>query len=356
MNVLVTGSSGLIGSEAVRYYDATGNSVTGIDNNLRASYFGASGDTTWNLRRLQEVTRSFTHQSIDVRDREAILALFEKGSFELVIHCAAQPSHDLARDIPLTDFDVNAVGTLNMLEAARRLAPGCVFIHMSTNKVYGDSPNELPLIELETRYDYASPQDVLGISENCRVDRCLHSIFGASKLAADVLAQEYGRYFGMNTGIFRGGCLTGPAHSSVELHGFLSYLVRTAIAGRTYSIYGYGGKQVRDNLHSYDVIQAFEAFRLAPRPGEVYNLGGGRENSVSVREAVKLVETLTGRELLCTYVDVPRVGDHICYISDISKFKAHYPSWAVTHSLEGIISELIEAGRHVEGERASVIS
>ena len=349
MNVLVTGSSGLIGSEAVRYYDAAGHSVTGIDNNLRAVFFGPSGDTNWNLQRLRATTRAFTHHTVDIRDREAVRSVFEAGAFDLIIHCAAQPSHDLAGKLPLIDFEVNAVGTLNMLEAARHSAPDCVFIHMSTNKVYGDAPNEVQLVELETRYDYARAEDVSGISESCRVDRCLHSLFGASKLASDILAQEYGRYFGLKVGVFRGGCLTGPAHSSVELHGFLSYLVKTAVAERTYSVYGYKGKQVRDNLHSYDVIQAFEAFRRAPRPGEVYNLGGGRENSASVLEAMQLIGESTGREVRWTYVKKARLGDHVCYITDMSKFRSHYPEWTVTRSLENIIDELVRS--HVGAAR-----
>ena len=277
MKVLVTGSNGLIGSEAVRYYDGFGNQVIGVDNNMRAFFFGPSGDTTWNLRRLQRSTRHFTHYDIDIRDRERLFALFEAHSFDLVIHCAAQPSHDRAREIALVDFEVNALGTMNMLEAARRWCPDCVFILMSTNKVYGDSPNELRLVEHDKRYDYARPEDYDGIDEHCRVDQCLHSLFGSSKLAADIAAQEYGRYFGMKVGVFRGGCLTGPAHSAVELHGFLSYLVKVAMSGATYRVYGYQGKQVRDNIHSSDVIQAFEAFRHAPRSGKyITSVAAGR--------------------------------------------------------------------------------
>jgi CDP-paratose 2-epimerase len=342
MDVLVTGSSGLIGSEAVSYYDAAGHRVVGIDNNLRALFFGPSGDTTWNLQRLQGSTRNFTHYDIDIRDRDRLFALFEENTFDLVIHCAAQPSHDRARDIALLDFEVNALGTINLLEAARRWCPDCVFILMSTNKVYGDAPNELPLVELETRYDYARPEDHGGIDETCRIDRCLHSLFGSSKLSADIVAQEYGRYFGMKVGVFRGGCLTGPAHSAVELHGFLSYLVKVALSGAPYRVYGYKGKQVRDNIHSYDVIQAFEAFRRNPRPGEVYNLGGGRQNSISIVEAFDLVEAMSGRKVNWTYVGENRVGDHICYISNMSKFQTHYPAWSITRSIEDILRELVQ--------------
>jgi CDP-paratose 2-epimerase len=295
MKVLVTGSSGLICSEAVEYYDREGHQVVGVDNNLRAEFFGSQGDTSWNLNRLKDITKNFESYSIDIRDRHRVFELFETNPFDLIIQCAAQPSHEKACQIPLLDFEVNALGMVNLLEATRQFCPEAVFIHISTNKVYGDAPNEVPRVELEKRYDYANPEDYNGISEECRIDRCLHSLFGASKTAADVVAQEYGRYFGMKVGIFRGGCLNGPSHSGVELHGFLSYLVKVAITGGTYKVFGYKGKQVRDNIHSFDVIQAFEAFRRNPRPGEVYNLGGGRENSVSILEAFDIVESLTVR-------------------------------------------------------------
>jgi CDP-paratose 2-epimerase len=347
MKVLVTGSSGLIGSEAVEYYDREGHQVIGVDNNMRAKFFGSQGDTTWNLSRLKEISRNFEHHNLDIRDREGIFELFKANPFDLIIHCAAQPSHDKACQIPLLDFEVNALGTVNLLEATRQFCPEAVFIHMSTNKVYGDAPNEVPRVELEKRYDYANPEDYNGISEECRIDRCLHSLFGASKTAADVVAQEYGRYFGTKVGIFRGGCLTGPSHSGVELHGFLSYLVKVAITGSTYKVFGYKGKQVRDNIHSYDVIQAFEAFRRNPRPGEVYNLGGGRENSVSILEAFDIVESLTGKNMNWTYVDKNRIGDHICYISDLRKLKAHFPEWQITRSLTDILKEIVA----VEQER-----
>ncbi|MGJ3252738.1 MAG: NAD-dependent epimerase/dehydratase family protein [Elainellaceae cyanobacterium] len=343
MKVLVTGSSGLIGSEAVEYYDREGHEVVGVDNNMRAEFFGSQGDTLWNLGRLKGTTQRFEHCNIDIRDRAAIFKLFEEKSFDLIIHCAAQPSHDKACQIPLLDFEVNALGTVNLLEATRQFCSEAVFVHMSTNKVYGDAPNEVLRVELEKRYDYERSEDYNGISEECRIDRCLHSLFGASKAAADVVAQEYGRYFGMNVGIFRGGCLTGPSHSGVELHGFLSYLVKVAVNGGTYKVFGYQGKQVRDNIHSYDVIQAFEAFRRNPRPGEVYNLGGGRGNSVSILEAFDLVGELVGREINWTYVDQNRIGDHICYISDLTKMKSHFPDWDITRSLTDILKEMVEA-------------
>lgn len=343
MRVLVTGSSGLIGSEAVEYYDREGHQVVGVDNNMRAEFFGSQGDTSWNLQRLKQITHNFTHQNIDIRDRAKVFDLFKTQRFDLIIHCAAQPSHDKASQIPLLDFEVNALGTINLLEATRQFCPEAVFIHMSTNKVYGDAPNEVPRVEHEKRYDYANPEDYHGISETCRIDRCLHSLFGASKTAADVVAQEYGRYFDLSVGIFRGGCLTGPSHSGVELHGFLSYLVKVAVTGRTYKVFGYKGKQVRDNIHSYDVIQAFEAFRRNPRPGEVYNLGGGRDNSISILEAFDLVEQLTGKKVDWVYVDQNRIGDHICYISDLRKLKSHFPEWGITRSIQDILTEIVSA-------------
>lgn len=341
MRILVTGSSGLIGSEAVEYFDHLGHQVLGIDNNMRQFFFGTKGDTTWNLERLHSVTERFQHFDLDIRDREGVFSLFEQTRFDLIVHCAAQPSHDKAKEIPLIDFDVNALGTVNLLEATRRHCPNAVFILMSTNKVYGDAPNELPLVELETRFDYARPEDYEGIDENCRIDRSLHSLFGASKVAADIMAQEYGRYFGLNIGIFRGGCLTGPSHSSVELHGFLSHLVKTAKSGDTYTIFGYKGKQVRDQIHSFDVIRAMEAFVRNPRPGEVYNIGGGRSNNSSVLEYIAMIENVMGKSLNWQYNKQHRRGDHICYISDMRKFRSHYPDWELTHSLKDIIVELV---------------
>jgi CDP-paratose 2-epimerase len=340
--ILITGSSGLIGSEAVGHFDRQGHRVVGVDNNMRREFFGPQGDTTWNLERLKAATRNFAHYSLDIRDRAALEDLFRAHRFDLIVHCAAQPSHDKARDIPILDFEVNALGTLNLLEAARRHCPEAVFVFLSTNKVYGDAPNEIPMKELETRYDYARPEDYEGVSESCRIDRTLHSLFGASKAAADLVAQEYGRYFGMNVGIFRGGCLTGPSHSGVELHGFLSYLVKTALAGGTYTVFGYKAKQVRDNIHSYDVVCAIEEFAANPRPGEVYNLGGGRQNSVSMLEAIARIEQMTGKKLTWRYVDENRKGDHICYISDLRKFRSHYPNWKITRSLDTIFEEIVE--------------
>ncbi len=343
--VLITGSSGLIGSEAVAYFDQRGWEVVGIDNNMRADFFGQKGDTTWNRKRLEATCRHFHHNNHDIRDRAGTIRVVRESTPDLIIHAAAQPSHDLAGFRPLDDFDVNAVGTLNMLEATRqaRDAAVCdpVFIFMSTNKVYGDAPNELPMKELPTRWDYANPEDHHGISETLRTDRSVHSLMGASKLAADILTQEYGKYYGLKTGVFRGGCLTGPNHSGVELHGFLNYLFKVARAGGSYTIYGYKGKQVRDNIHSFDVISAFDAFYQNPHPGEVYNLGGCRENSCSMQEAIASAEELAGKKMQVSYNEQNRKGDHICYISDMSKFKRDYPGWRITRSLEQIYRDLM---------------
>jgi len=346
MKVLITGSSGLIGSEAARFYDKQGHAVFGVDNNMRMMFFGPMGDTTWNLKQLLDSTNNFIHLDVDIRDSKALDDLFTENQFDLIIHSAAQPSHDKARDIPFVDFEVNAVGTLNLLEMTRRYSPDAVFINMSTNKVYGDAPNELSLVELEKRYDYADPQYREGIDESFRIDQSTHSLFGASKLAGDIVAQEYGRYFDMNVGIFRGGCLTGSSHSGVELHGFLSYLVKVIMTGGKYHIFGYKGKQVRDNIHSYDVIQAFESFRKNPKPGEVYNLGGGRQNSISILEALDMVEDLSGKKADWVYEEQNRIGDHICYISDLSKLKTHFPDWSITRSLEDILKEMIIAEKN----------
>jgi CDP-paratose 2-epimerase len=346
MKVLVTGSSGLIGSTAVRHWDAQGAQVIGVDNDMRGVFFGDRGSTLKNLELLKAQTKRFESHSIDVRDREAIFELIGKHRPELVIHCAAQPSHDKAREIPLVDFEVNAVGTLNMLEGVRRHSPDAVFCHMSTNKVYGDAPNEVPMTEHATRFDYTRKEDHHGIDETCRIDRTLHSVFGASKTAADVMAQEYGRYYGLKVGVFRGGCLTGRAHCGVELHGFLSYLVHVAVHGKPYTIFGYGGKQVRDQIDSTDVIAALEAFSRNPRPGEVYNLGGGRANSASVLECIDWIEKLSPYRLEVRLSDQNRVGDHICYISDCRKLERDYPEWRVRIKLDEIIEEMIEsAGR-----------
>src|SRR6202047_96526 len=326
MKVLVTGRSGLIGSEAVGHFDRQGHDVFGVDNNMRRVFFGAAGDTLWNLERLKNTSKRFTHAAIDIRDRAAIEELFTAHRFDLIVHCAAQPSHDKAREIPLLDFEVNALGTINLLEATRQHCSEAVFLFMTTNKVYGDAPNEIPLKELKTRYDYARAEDYGGVDETCRIDRTLHSLFGASKAAADLVAQEYGRYFNMSVGVFRGGCLTGPSHSGVELHGFLSYLVKVALTGARYSVYGYKGKQVRDNIHSHDVVRAIEEFAANPRPGEVYNLGGGRTNSIPLLEAIERIEQMTGRKLDWRYVKEARKGDHICYISNLGKFQSTYPN------------------------------
>ncbi len=353
MKILVTGSSGLIGSEAVRHFDANGHEVVGVDNNMRKVFFGEAGDTLWNLERLRGAAKRFVHVALDIRDRAAIEELFGGYQFDLIVHCAAQPSHDKARDIPLLDFEVNALGTINLLEATRQHCPEAVFVFFSTNKVYGDAPNEIPMKELDTRWDYARPEDFDGVDETCRIDRTLHSLFGASKAAADLVAQEYGRYFGMKVGVFRGGCLTGPSHSGVELHGFLSYLVKMGVTGRSYSVFGYKGKQVRDNIHSYDVVRAIEEFAANPRPGEVYNLGGGRANSISMLEAIAKIEALTGRKLNWRYVEEARKGDHICYISNLAKFKSHYPNWQISRGIDGILEEMTASHRDERANPAS---
>jgi CDP-paratose 2-epimerase len=340
---IVTGSSGLIGSEVVAYLDQRGWVVEGVDNNMRRAFFGHDGDTTWNLERLLRDTRRFHHNDLDIRDRKAMSTLFDVRRPNLVVHAAAQPSHDLAASRPFEDFEINAVGTLNLLEAARQSCPDSPFVFLSTNKVYGDAPNELDLIELETRWDYADSARREGIDETMRIDASMHSIFGASKVAADVLVQEYGRYFRMPTVCFRGGCLTGQNHSGAELHGFLSYLSRAVREGKPYRINGYKGKQVRDNIHSLDVCSAIMAFAIAPRSAAVYNLGGGRKNSCSVIEAIAAFEDLHGRTLDKEYVDEPRRGDHICYISDLKRFRSDYPSWEITVSLSDIYDRLAQA-------------
>jgi len=347
---LITGSSGLIGSEAVAFFDARGWTVDGIDNNLRRDFFGPDGDTTANLRRLANSTRRFTHHGLDLRDRAGVLDLVQRQRPQLIVHCAAQPSHDLSRERPLDDFDVNAVGTINLLEAARQHCPESPFIFMSTNKVYGDAPNRLPVAELPTRYDYARPEDRDGIDEGCAIDASTHSVFGASKVAADIMVQEYGRYFGLPTVCFRAGCVTGGNHSSAELHGFLGYLARAVHEDRVYRVYGYGGKQVRDNIHAYDVCLAFHAFAERPRAGAVYNLGGGRANSISVLEAIVRLQELAGRTLRVEHVDTPRVGDHICYISNLRRLRADYPEWALTRSLQDILAELAKGAVASAGE------
>jgi CDP-paratose 2-epimerase len=322
------------------YFGNAGWTVHGVDNNGRAEFFGPAGDTTWNRRRLEAELPGFRHYPLDIRDRTGVLELIATLRPDAIVHTAAQPSHDLAAKIPFADFDTNAVGTLNLLEATRAAVPEAVFVHLSTNKVYGDAPNELPLDELPTRWDYARPEDWGGVREDMRIDQSKHSLFGASKLAADVVVQEYARYFGLNACCLRGGCLTGPNHSGVELHGFLSYLLKCNLSDTLYRVYGYKGKQVRDNIHALDVARFIEMYIERPLPGEVYNMGGGRENSCSILEAFELAETVTGRRSVWEYDDQNREGDHICYISDLSKARQHYPEWSITRSLENIFEEL----------------
>jgi CDP-paratose 2-epimerase len=341
--MLVTGSSGLIGSEVCAYFHGQGWRVHGVDNNSRATFFGPNGDTRWNQQRLQAELKNFRHHELDIRDRKGTSDLIQELKPDAIVHTAAQPSHDLAAKIPFDDFDTNAVGTMNILEATRLHSAGTIFVHMSTNKVYGDAPNDLPLVEKGKRWDYAAPQDFDGITEHMRIDQSKHSLFGASKVAADVMVQEYGRYFGMQTCCLRGGCLTGPNHSGVELHGFLSYLVKCNLEGRKYSVFGYKGKQVRDNIHSLDVARFIHAFIENPRSGEVYNLGGGRGNSCSIFEAFEMIEAISGKKMLYDYVDKNREGDHICYISNLQKMKTHFPKWDITKSLKDIFEEIHES-------------
>jgi CDP-paratose 2-epimerase len=342
---LVTGSSGLIGSEVTVFFSRQGLAVHGVDNNQRETFFGPQGNTRWNQRRLSETLSGFNHHELDIRDRQGVLQLVEKLKPGVIVHTAAQPSHDLAARIPFDDFDVNAVGTLNLLEAARRFCPESPFIHMSTNKVYGDRPNTIKLDEMETRWDYADPAFANGIPESFSIDQSKHSLFGASKVASDVMVQEYGRYFDMPTCCLRGGCLTGPNHSGVELHGFLSYLLKCNLEEKEYKVYGYKGKQVRDNIHSQDVARFMFEFYQAPRRGEVYNLGGGKENSCSILEAFKMAGACTGNRQRYTYVEQARSGDHICYYSDLRKMRSHYPKWNITRSLPQIFEEIVASWR-----------
>ena len=341
--VLVTGSCGLIGSEVSLHLGRGGFQVFGIDNNQRAVFFGPEGDTHWSLRRLAENIPDYQHFDIDIRDRQSILRTVAEVKPHIVIHTAAQPSHDRAASIPFDDFDTNAVGTLNLLEGVRRSCPEAPFVHMSTNKVYGDLPNTIPLRETETRWEYADPQYEHGIPEHFSIDQSKHSLFGASKVASDVMVQEYGRYFGIPTCCLRGGCLTGPNHSGVELHGFLSYLVRCNLERREYKVFGYKGKQVRDNIHSEDVANFILAFCRAPRVAEVYNIGGGKQNSCSILEAFTIVEKLTGLPQIFTYLDQNRIGDHICYYSDLRKMRTHYPGWDIRRPLEQVVREIVES-------------
>jgi len=346
MRLLVTGASGLIGSEVCVHFASRGWSIHGVDNNQRAVFFGPQGDTRWNQSRLQALISDFTHHEVDIRDRPRILELVKTVKPDAIVHTAAQPSHDRAAAIPFDDFDTNAVGTFNLLEAARQNCPESPFVHMSTNKVYGDRPNTIRLKELETRWDFDDPAYANGISESLSIDQSKHSLFGASKVAADIVVQEYGRYFNMPTCCLRGGCLTGPNHSGVELHGFLSYLVKCNLEGREYRVFGYKGKQVRDNIHSEDVARFMAAFIGAPRVAEVYNLGGGKDNSCSILEAFKITESFTGKSQKYTYVDENRIGDHICYYSDLRKMRTDYPSWDITHSLSATIGQIVEAWKN----------
>jgi CDP-paratose 2-epimerase len=341
--VLVTGSCGLIGSEVSVFFARQGFQVVGIDSNHRAVFFGPDGDTSWVMERLRREIPGYRHENLDIRNREALLPLVEELRPDLIIHTAAQPSHDRAAAIPFLDFEVNALGTLHMLEAARRSCPESPFVHMSTNKVYGDRPNTIGLREMETRWDYADAAFENGIAEDFSIDQSKHSIFGASKVAGDVMVQEYGRYFNMPTCCLRGGCLTGPNHSGVELHGFLSYLLKCNMEGREYKVYGYKGKQVRDNIHSEDVALFMYEFWKAPRVAEVYNLGGGKGNACSILEAFQRAEAATGKRMQWQYVDENRIGDHICYYSDLRKMQAHYPGWGITKTLDDIFGEIAES-------------
>ncbi len=344
---LVTGSSGLIGSESVAFFADKFDKVIGIDNNMRKYLFGADASTEWNTTRLVEAVANFEHNAADIRDIEALDTIFSQygTDIELIVHTAAQPSHDWAAREPITDFTINANGTLNLLEMTRKHCPNATFIFTSTNKVYGDTPNYLPLVEKETRWeiDESHPYFAKGIDELMSIDHTKHSLFGASKVAADVVAQEYGRYFGMNVGIFRGGCLTGPNHSGTQLHGFLSYLMKCAITGDHYTVFGYKGKQVRDNIHAWDLVNMFWHFHQAPRQGEVYNAGGGRFSNCSMTEAIGICEKITGKPMNYSYSETNRIGDHIWWISDTSKFESHYPGWKLHYNVEDILSQIHQA-------------
>lgn len=343
--VLVTGACGLIGSEVSVYFGQEGYPIVGVDDNHRAVFFGPEGDTSHSLERLRRDIPTYRHVPLDIRDREGVAALIADVKPRLVVHAAAQPSHDRAAAIPFLDFEVNAGGTLNLLEAVRQSAPETVFVHLSTNKVYGDRPNTIRMKELDTRWDYDDSQYENGIAEDFSIDQSKHSLFGASKLAGDVMVQEYGRYFGIPTAILRGGCLTGPNHAGVELHGFLSYLIKCNVEQREYRVYGYKGKQVRDNIHAHDVAAFIERFAKNPKVAEVYNLGGGKENSVSILEAFAKAEALTGQPMQYVYHEENRIGDHICYYSDLRKMKAHYPGWSITRSLDKIFEEIVASWR-----------
>jgi CDP-paratose 2-epimerase len=342
-SILVTGSSGLIGSEVCSFFHDRDWIVHGIDNNQRAAFFGPAGDTRWNQRRLEQILPRFRHHELDIRDRKGLSKTIQKIKPKAIVHTAAQPSHDRAAEIPFDDFETNAVGTLNLLEAARQECPEAPFVFLSTNKVYGDAPNGIRLRELVTRWDYEGGEFSQGIPETFPIDQCKHSLFGASKTAADILVQEYGRYFGMPTCCLRGGCLTGPNHSGVELHGFLSYLIKCNVENTEYRVFGFKGKQVRDNIHSYDVAKFIYEFVKKPRRGEVYNLGGGKENSCSILEAFEIIERISGKAQKFIYLDENRNGDHICYYSDLRKIKSHYPNWKITKTLKNIFAEICQS-------------
>jgi len=342
--ILVTGSSGLIGSEVCAYFHSKGYQIHGVDSNLRKFFFGEKGDTSWNRKRMVSDLKNYNHYPVDIRNREELLDLVKEIKPDYIVHTAAQPSHDKAADIPFVDFEVNAVGTLNLIEACRQFCKDTPFVHMSTNKVYGDGPNYLDLEEQELRYDFADPKFKDGINENFSIDQTKHSLFGASKAASDLVVQEYGRYFDMPTCCLRGGCLTGPNHSGVELHGFLNYLIKCNLSKTQYNVFGYKGKQVRDNIHSYDVARFIECFLENPRIGEVYNLGGGKDNSCSILEVFKMVEEVTGIPQVYEYVDENRIGDHIVYYSDLKKCKEDYPDWGITKNLTNIIEDIAGKG------------
>lgn len=342
-SILVSGSSGLIGSEVSTHFAELGWSVHGLDNNQRSIFFGEAGDTRWNQKRLQSTLPDFQHHELDIRNREGVLELLKSIRPTLMVHTAAQPSHDRAAAIPFDDFDTNAVGTLNLLEASRQYCPESPFVHLSTNKVYGDGPNRIALKEMETRWEYEDPEFEHGIPESFPIDQCLHSLFGASKAASDLMVQEYGRYFGMPTCCLRGGCLTGPNHSGVELHGFLSYLVKCNLEEKEYTIFGYKGKQVRDNIHAKDVARFIDSFAASPLSGEVYNIGGGKDNSCSILEAFSLVEGFTGKKQVYRYSEQARTGDHICYYSDLRKMKKHFPRWDIEISLEETLGQIVDS-------------
>lgn len=341
--LLVTGSSGLIGSEVCSYFAMRNWEIHGVDNNQRAVFFGPQGDTRWNQQRLQSSIEAFVHHELDIRDRSGVLTLIKAIRPDAIVHTAAQPSHDRAAAIPFDDFDTNAVGTLNLLEATRQFCPEMPFVHMSTNKVYGDRPNTIALKELDTRWDYDDATYEHGIPETFSIDQSKHSLFGASKVAADVMVQEYGRYFNLPTCALRGGCLTGPKHTGVELHGFLSYLVKCNLEEKEYKIFGYKGKQVRDNIHSLDVARFIQAFIEQPRVGEVYNIGGGKANTCSILEAFSLAEKYSGKAMKYAYLDENRSGDHICYYSDLRKMRMHYPQWDISVSLDETVRQIMEA-------------